>query len=151
MEHSYQTVLVGIDGSEQAQEAFVKAIEVARRNNGKVIVATVIEPQVSSTMGFSPLTETIIAQEEIFAKENIQKAKDYAASVNFTAIEGVVTFGSPKVIMAKELPEKYQVDLIMVGQSGLNAVERLMTGSVASYVIREATCDVLVVSSSEKE
>ena len=79
MEHSYQTVLVGIDGSEQAQEAFVKAIEVARRNNGKVIVATVIEPQVSSTMGFSPLTETIIAQEEIFAKENIQKAKDYAA------------------------------------------------------------------------
>ena len=53
--------------------------------------------------------------------------------------------------MAKELPEKYQVDLIMVGQSGLNAVERLMTGSVASYVIREATCDVLVVSSLEKE
>lgn len=35
MEQNYQTVLVGIDGSEQATEAFEKAVEVARRNEGK--------------------------------------------------------------------------------------------------------------------
>ena len=52
--------------------------------------------------------------------------------------------------MAKQLPEKYGIDLIMVGQSGLNAVERFITGSVASYIIREAKCDVLVVSPSEE-
>lgn len=38
----------------------------------------------------------------------------------------------------------------MVGQSGLNAVERFMTGSVASYVIRRAPCDVLIVSDEEE-
>jgi nucleotide-binding universal stress UspA family protein len=37
----------------------------------------------------------------------------------------------------------------MVGQSGLNAVERFMMGSVASFVIREARCDVLIVSPEE--
>jgi nucleotide-binding universal stress UspA family protein len=30
----------------------------------------------------------------------------------------------------------------------LNAVERFMTGSVASYVIKEALCDVLIVHPS---
>ena len=34
--------------------------------------------------------------------------------------------------------KKYNVDLIMVGQSGLNAVERVVMGSVSSYIIRQA-------------
>ena len=65
-------------------------------------------------------------------------------------IEGIIAYGSAKEAMAKQLPEKYGIDLIMVGQSGLNAVERFITGSVASYIIREAKCDVLVVSPSER-
>lgn len=48
-------------------------------------------------------------------------------------------------MMATELPEKYDTDLIMVGQSGLNAVERLVMGSVSDHIIRTAPCDVLVV------
>ncbi len=53
--------------------------------------------------------------------------------------------GSPKQIIAKEIPEDNHVDLIMLGATGLNAVERLFIGSVSEYVIRNATCDVLVV------
>lgn len=151
MEQNYQTVLVGIDGSEQAKEAFEKAVEVARRNNGKVIVAAVIEPQLPTTMGYTPLSDSILDKEEDEAKEMIQEAKEYAASVSFNNIEGVVAFGSAKTALARELPKKYQVDLVMVGQSGLNAVERFMTGSVASYIIREAPCDVLVVTPTHKE
>ena len=33
----------------------------------------------------------------------------------------------------------------MIGATGLNALERFFMGSVSSYVIREASCDVLVV------
>ncbi|MFP9068907.1 universal stress protein, partial [Enterococcus faecalis] len=53
--------------------------------------------------------------------------------------------GSPKQIIAREIPEDNQVDLIMLGATGLNAVERLFIGSVSEYVIRNAACDVLVV------
>lgn len=151
MEQNYANVLVGIDGSEQAQEAFEKAVEVARRNKGRVIVAKIIEEQVPSTMGFAPLSDSVLQQEEADANELIQKCKDYAAAVSFTDIEGVVQYGSAKILLAQELPKKYQVDLIMVGQSGLNAVERFITGSVASYIIREAACDVLVVTPSKKD
>lgn len=151
MEHTYQTILVGIDGSEQAKNAFAKAVEVARRNQGKIILASVLDSQVSTTMGFAPLNESIFVQEEEAAKEMIQEAKAYAASVGFEAVEGIVAYGSAKTAMAKELPEKYKVDLIMIGQSGLNAVERFITGSVASYVIREAKCDVLIIAPEEAE
>ena len=33
----------------------------------------------------------------------------------------------------------------MIGATGLNAVERLLIGSVTEYVTRVADCDVLVV------
>ncbi len=36
----------------------------------------------------------------------------------------------------------------MIGATGLNAVERLLIGSVTEYVTRTATCDVLVVRTS---
>ena len=41
MNQEYKNILVGIDGSEQALAAFKKAVEVARRNNGKVYVANI--------------------------------------------------------------------------------------------------------------
>ncbi|AYW46124.1 universal stress protein [Tetragenococcus koreensis] len=150
MDQTYQTVLVGVDGSSQANEAFEKAVEVARRNNGRVLVVKVIEQQVPSTMGFAPLGESVLAQEEKDANELIQECKDYAASVSFENIEGLVVYGSTKTALTAELPEKYGVDLIMVGQSGLNAVERFITGSVASYVIRQAPCDVLIITPSKE-
>ncbi len=48
-------------------------------------------------------------------------------SVDFHNVETVtICLVHPKEVMSHELPEKYNVDLIMVGQSGLNAaVERV--------------------------
>ncbi|MCP6726407.1 universal stress protein [Klebsiella pneumoniae] len=43
------------------------------------------------------------------------------------------------------MPEKMHADLIMIGATGLNAVERILIGSVTEYVTRMAICDVLVV------
>ncbi|WP_369677190.1 universal stress protein, partial [Enterococcus faecium] len=63
----------------------------------------------------------------------------------------IIAYGSVRESMAVKLPKKYAIDLIMVGQSGLNAVERFMTGSVASYVIRHSPCDVLIVSDEEEQ
>ncbi|HAZ9508125.1 TPA: universal stress protein, partial [Enterococcus faecium] len=85
------------------------------------------------------------------AKEMIEECKEYGKSVDYTNIEGIIAYGSVRESMAVKLPKKYEIDLIMVGQSGLNAVERFMTGSVASYVIRHSPCDVLIVSDEEEQ
>ncbi|MFC4772822.1 universal stress protein [Enterococcus hermanniensis] len=145
---SYKNILVGIDGSDQAIEAFKKALAVAKRNDGTVYVANVIDHQFYTFMSYSPLNENIMDQLTEDAKELIADCKQIGKESGYEKIEGVIAYGSAKEAMAKTLPEKYNVDLVMVGQSGLNAAERFMTGSVASYVIKEATCDVLVVHPS---
>ena len=136
MNQEYKNILVGIDGSEQALAAFKKAVEVARRNNGKVYVANVIDQQFYNFMGYAPIDQNLVDQQTETAKEMIEECKEYGKSVDYTNIEGIIAYGSVRESMAVKLPKKYEIDLIMVGQSGLNAVERFMTGSVASYVIR---------------
>ncbi|ALS36901.1 MULTISPECIES: universal stress protein [Enterococcus] len=142
---TYKNILVGVDGSDQANLAYEQAIEVAKRNNGRVIVAHIIENKAYAMMGYSSLNDSLLDQETENAKELLDDCKEYAKSVDFTQVETVVTYGSAKDVMCQDLPKKYEVDLIMVGQSGLNAVERLMIGSVSSYIIRHAPCDVLIV------
>ena len=143
----YQNILVGIDGSDQAMSAFKKQ-EVARRNQGKVYAATIIDQQVPTMMGYAPLDSSILEQKR-YGEKSDRRLQAYAKSVDFDLVEGIVAYGSIKDALATQLPDQYDIDLIMVGQSGLNAVERFMMGSVASFVIREARCDVLIVSPEE--
>lgn len=141
----YHAILVGIDGSEQAREAFDKAIAVAKRNQAKVIVTHIIENRLYGNMGYSLTNAELLQQETDRSKDMLDEYKHDAHTKGYDNVETLLTFGSPKVLMAEELPEKYKIDLIMVGQSGLSAVEKLMMGSVSDYVIRNAPCDVLVV------
>ena len=53
--------------------------------------------------------------------------------------------GDPKTVVATNLPEKLGTDLIMMGSTGLNALQRTLLGSVADYVVRIAPVDVLLV------
>ncbi|WP_430602563.1 universal stress protein [Enterococcus sp. DIV0724b] len=148
---TYKNILVGVDGSDQGDLAYQQAIEVAKRNNGRVIVAHVIENKVYTMMGYSSLNDGLLDQETEGAKEILADCKEYAKSVDFNQVETVLTYGTAKEVMCQDLPKKYEVDLIMVGQSGLNAVERLMMGSVSSYIIRHAPCDVLIVHPETKK
>ncbi|MGK0552191.1 universal stress protein [Enterococcus faecalis] len=150
-EQTYKNILVGVDGSDQATLAYEQAIEVAKRNGGRVIVAHIIENQVYTLMGYSTLNNNLIDQETENAKAILNDCKKYAESVAFHEVETVISFGSPKELMSHDLPQKYEIDLIMVGQSGLNAVERMMMGSVSSYIIRQAPCDVLIVHPKENQ
>ena len=53
--------------------------------------------------------------------------------------------------LAKDIPNKYHVDLIVVGQTGMNVVERWMMGSVSEHIIRHAPCDVLIVRNKKQD
>jgi len=53
--------------------------------------------------------------------------------------------GSPRTMISSIIPERENIDLIIMGARGLNAVERIFIGSVSDFVIRRAICDVLIV------
>ena len=143
MFHEYSKILVPVDGSNEARLSFEKAIEVAKRNRAQVLIAHIIDTRVLQTpTGFEGnFNEEIQRQTENL----FQEYRQYAQEHDFNDIDFVLEYGSPKVYISKNIPKDYQIDLIMMGATGLNAVERLFIGSVSEYVITNASCDVLVV------
>ena len=143
MFHEYSKILVPVDGSNEARLAFEKAIEVAKRNRAQVLIAHIIDTRVLQTpTGFEGnFNEEIQRQTENL----FQEYRQYAQEHDFNDIDFVLEYGSPKVYISKNIPKDYQIDLIMMGATGLTTVARLFIGSVSEYVIRNASCDVLVV------
>ncbi|MCU6392210.1 universal stress protein, partial [Enterobacter quasiroggenkampii] len=70
---------------------------------------------------------------------------DQAKKAGLEKVSFSIEYGAPKTIIARDIPKAKKIDLIMIGATGLNAVERLLIGSVTEYVTRNALCDVLVV------
>jgi nucleotide-binding universal stress UspA family protein len=148
MTMTYKTIVVAVDGSKEAEWAFKKAVQIAKRNHAKLILSHVIDLR-----GFAPLEvydRTVTERSEEYAKEllNGYQQQALAAGLNDVVID--IEFGSPKVKIAKDVAQKYKADLIVCGATGLNAVERLLIGSVSEHITRYAKCDVLVVR-TEKE
>ena len=79
------------------------------------------------------------------AKKTMDEYIVTANDLGLTDVDNSIEYGAPKSLIAREVPEKKDIDLIMIGATGLNAVERLLIGSVTEYVTRTAVCDVLVV------
>ncbi|AMB95897.1 universal stress protein [Aerococcus urinae] len=143
MYKNYEHILTPVDGSDEAELAFKKAVEVALRNDAELIITHIVDTRsIQTTTGYEgTLSDELVKQ----AKELLNDYKKYASEKGVKEIQTVIDYGSPKVQIAKELSKEYHADLIMIGATGLNAVERLFIGSVSEYVIRNANCDVLVV------
>lgn len=145
MLQEYQRILVAIDGSDEAERAFKKAVAVAERNNATLLLTHVIDTR--AYQSFSTFDGSIADNARLEAKNTLSEYKDFAEKQGVKEIKIVLEYGSPKLMIAKEIPEAENVDLIMLGATGLNAVERIFVGSVSEYVIRRAGCDVLIVRS----
>lgn len=145
MLQEYERILVAIDGSDEAERAFKKAVAVAERNNATLILTHVIDTR--AYQSFSTFDGSIADNARSEAKSTLNEYKDFAEKEGVKEIKIVLEYGSPKLMIAKEIPEAENADLIMLGATGLNAVERIFVGSVSEYVIRRANCDVLIVRS----
>lgn len=143
MLQQYKKIMVAVDGSAEAELAFQKAVNVAQRNDSELLLAHVIDTRAFQTV--SSFDGTLAEQASDMAKQTLATYEESANKEGVTKISTVIEYGSPKSLIAKEIPAKYDVDLILLGATGLNAVERLFIGSVSEYVIRNASCDVLVV------
>lgn len=143
MLQEYKKILVAVDGSDEAELAFQKAVSVTKRNNGELLLAHVIDTRAFQTV--TSFDGVLAHQATQLAKQTLSDYQEFAKKNGVEKVSFVLEYGSPKVVLAKELPKSANVDLIMLGATGLNAVERLLVGSVSEYVIRNAPCDVLIV------
>ena len=141
----YRLILVPVDGSEEAELAFKKAVAVAKRNGEDTELHLLHVVDTRAFQNISSFDSSMVEQVTKTAKKTLDEYVYYAKKQGVDKVSYTIEYGAPKTIIARDVPEKINDDLIMIGATGLNAVERILIGSVTEFVTRTAICDVLVV------
>jgi nucleotide-binding universal stress UspA family protein len=144
---SYQKILVAVDGSTEAEWAFKKAIDIAKRNNAGLLLAHVIDTR--SFLLIDSYDPDIADRANKLAIDFLDRYKQHALDSGVSNVDYEIEYGSPKVKIPKDMAKKHKVDLIICGATGMNAVERFLIGSVSEHITRYAPCDVLVVRTAK--
>jgi nucleotide-binding universal stress UspA family protein len=139
----YQNILVAIDGSKEAEWAFKKGIEIAKRNDANLLLTHVIDTRTFAMV--EAYDRTIAEKADNLAAELLENYQNIARNAGVKNVAYEIEFGSPKIRIPKDIAKKHQVDLIICGATGMNVVERFFIGSVSEHITRYATCDVLVI------
>lgn len=145
MAQAYKHILVPVDGSAEAELAFKKAVAVAKRNGEDAELRLLHVVDTRAFQNISSFDTSMVEQVTDTAKKTLDQYIDYAKKQGVKNVSYSIEYGAPKTIIARDVPKEMGADLIMIGATGLNAVERILIGSVTEYVTRTAVCDVLVV------
>lgn len=149
MEMAYKNILVAVDGSKEAEWAFKKAVSIAKRNDARLTLCYVVDIRNLAT--YQLYDHTVIRKAEEFGKELVTNYHKWAVESGLQDVSYVIEHGSPKTTISKEIAIEHEVDLIVCGATGLNAIERVLIGSVSQHILRYAKCDVIVVRTPKGE
>lgn len=143
----YEKVLVAVDGSEQSFKAVAAAGRMAETGAIKEITLIYVINLLGSgvmtdglSIDFSPAQYQNLLLEA--AQQLVSKARDMIKPE--IKVKTVVESGSPADTIL-DMAEKQKYDLIVIGNRGLNQVQRLFLGSVSNKVLNLSPCSVLVV------
>jgi len=138
-------VVVGIDGSEQSGHAAQAAADLARKNQAKLFIVTVVRPPEGwwGIVG-SPPPADVLTSSMSKAQQGILDATVATLDLEGLEWEAAEEIGEPATSLADVCREQ-EADLLVVGRRGAGLVERLVMGSVADRVAHYAPCPVLIV------
>ena len=144
----FSTILVGIDGSESSIDAADYAIEMAKKDGAQVIALTVNRIPLSSYGLATPQEEVKQSKDN----EEMQEFKEWLDKISQNAKQNSVQL-KKEIINSQmsveaaivEYAESEGVDLIVIGTRGNSGIKNMVLGSIASGVVKYATCPVMVV------
>jgi len=135
-------ILVALDGSKNSSRGLVKAIEIAKEDNAKIIGLNVVSVPMSYFLSRPKmeLKEDMIKSSKKILTESGRKCK--SAGVDFES--KVIPGGDPGYDIVK-FSNKIKADMIVVGARGLNPLKEMFLGSVSNYVLHKSKIPVLIV------
>ncbi len=143
----YTTVLAGTDGSESSFRAVDRAADVARDAGAKLLLACAYRPMSAREVQDAQDVlggEAYKVSGSTPAEDVLRDAADRARSSGLTDIETVAVEGDPVDELVR-VADQWGVDLVVVGNRGLNSLAGRLLGSVPANISHRASCDVLIV------
>ena len=149
---SYTSVLVGTDGSDSSFRAVDRAASVAADAGATLYLLTAFRPmsQREREDALNSLgDEAYKVQGSHPAEDVLRDAEDRARAQGATKIERLAVEGDPVDALVRAALDK-NVDLLIVGNRGLNSLAGRLLGSVPANITHKANCDVLIVHTTGK-
>ena len=134
-------ILLATDGSEAAEVAAQTAIELANETGSELHVVCVEEVPVTAGVYAAHGVPTPASEED---RELLDGQVRQIEGAGGKVAEAHLRQGRPAQEII-ELSEEIGAGFIVVGNTGLGELERLVLGSVSETVVRNASCPVLVV------
>jgi len=137
----FEKILVPLDGSERSLNALEKAIQIAKKFDGKITLINVYSVssfRMTPSQVFAYVVEIRKSGESILA-EGKKIAFDKGIQVETLLKEGHIV----EEILQKARDGNF--DLIVMGARGISKIKEILLGSVSHGVTTHAPCPVLVV------
>jgi nucleotide-binding universal stress UspA family protein len=141
----FTNILVAMDGSDASQRAFVRAVEEAKVWNARLHVIYVVETGLFSSL---PADNTVEIMYRVLEKEGnavLEQAKIITAEKGVSLIPHMKQGHAGSEIIT--LASKEKIDLIVVGSHGKSQADRLLIGSVSTFVVTHSKVTTMVVRS----
>ena len=141
----FKSIVVGTDGSETADIALRRAIELAALTGGKLHVVSAYDPSPARVGGNTPEAAEWSVGSDFKVEAVLQRAQDEAnaGSIDFEVHAPKGDAADSLIAAAKE----HDADVIVLGSRGMRGARRVL-GSVPNKVSHHAPCDVLIVQTS---
>ena len=140
----FSSIVVGTDGSDTADIALRRAVDLARLTGAKLHVVSAYEPAPAHVGGNKPVAEAAewSVGSDFKVDAVLQRARDTARG-DGVEIEVHAPKGDPADALIQAAKEQ-SADIIVLGSRGMRGARRVL-GSVPNKVSHHAPCDVLIV------
>ncbi len=141
MTDHYKSILVAVDGSNEAEYAFRKSLDIAYEHQGSQLnIVNIIDNRY-----LGPLDKELAEEVKEKSRRTLDRYKARAKAFRVKNVNIIIEYGSPRMMIAIEIAKSVDADLIICGATGHTTVERYLIGSVSQAIVRSAKCDVLVI------
>lgn len=141
----YNTILVAIDGSAVSEKAFEAAVEQAHAWKADLHAVYVVETGLFTDIPADNKLEVMYSLLEQEGTGALDRVKEIAKKKNIGVTTHFEQGHAGDTILSQA--DALNADLIVLGSHGKSNVDRLLLGSVSSFVVEHSQVSVLVVRS----
>jgi nucleotide-binding universal stress UspA family protein len=141
-------ILLAIDGSKSSECVINELKNIILAKDSEIVVLSAVEK--SAPVVGEPFGGAVFEYEAQIEKQNLDAARDILKDAkeriekDFDCyVKTEVILGSPKYAIVEKAKE-WRTDLIILGSHGYRLWERVLLGSVSTFVSQHAECSVLI-------
>lgn len=146
MSFPFRRILSPVDFDDNSMAALEVAAQIARQNDGTVLLFHVVPMMIAPT-GMPVYVDIYKGQEETAREKLRQTAAKKLQGIKY---ELLIHIGEPAGAIIRTA-KRSAADVIVMATHGRRGFSRVMLGSIAEMVLREAACPVLCVRRGEPD